>query len=90
MVCLALFLEYHRRVLSGKLRGLSKEDARRRLVPSLTTLLGLVSHVAAVGPAGPFGPRRAPSSQIRPVRMPTCGTTGIRDARSWTILSDYD
>jgi Protein of unknown function (DUF664) len=42
------FLEYHRRVLVGKLRGLSEEDARRRLVPSPTTLLGLVSHAAAV------------------------------------------
>jgi hypothetical protein len=42
------FLEYHRRVISGKLRGLSEEDARRRLVPSLTTLIGLVSHAAAV------------------------------------------
>jgi hypothetical protein len=42
------FLEYHRRVLSGKLRGLSEEDARRRLVPSLTTMLGVVSHAAAV------------------------------------------
>jgi Protein of unknown function (DUF664) len=42
------FLEYHRRVLGGKLRGLSEEDARRRLVPSLTTMLGLVSHAAAV------------------------------------------
>lgn len=41
-------LEYHRRVLSGKLRGLSEEDARRRLVPSLTTMLGLVSHGASV------------------------------------------
>ena len=35
-------------MLSGKLRGLSEEDARRRLVPSLTTMLGLVSHAAAV------------------------------------------
>ncbi len=35
-------------MLSGKLRGLSEEDARRRLVPSLTTLLGLVSHATAV------------------------------------------
>jgi len=42
------FLEYHRRVIGGKLRGLSEEDARRRLVPSLTTPLGLVSHAAAV------------------------------------------
>ena len=43
-----MFLEYHREALSGKLRGLSEEGARRRLVPSLTTLLGLVSHAAAV------------------------------------------
>jgi len=42
------FLEYHRRALGGKLRGLSEEGARRRLVPSLTTMLGLVSHAAAV------------------------------------------
>ena len=42
------FLEYHRRVISGKLRGLSEEDVRRRLVPSSTTLLGLVNHAAAV------------------------------------------
>jgi uncharacterized damage-inducible protein DinB len=42
------FLEYHRRALGGKLRGLSEEDARRRLVPSLTTMIGLVSHAAAV------------------------------------------
>ncbi|HEY5394409.1 MAG TPA: DinB family protein [Trebonia sp.] len=42
------FLEYHREALSGKLRGLSEQDARRRLVPSLTTMIGLVSHAAAV------------------------------------------
>jgi hypothetical protein len=45
---LEMFLEYHREALGGKLRGLSEEDARRRLVPSLTTMLGLVSHAAAV------------------------------------------
>jgi hypothetical protein len=45
---LEMFLDYHRGALSGKLRGLSEEEARRRLVPSLTTLLGLISHAAAV------------------------------------------
>ena len=42
------FLEYHRRVVIEKLRGLSEDNARRRLVPSLTTPLGLVKHAAAV------------------------------------------
>ncbi|WP_163506133.1 DinB family protein [Fodinicola acaciae] len=42
------FLDYHRDVLSGKLRGLSEADVRRRLVPSRTTLIGLVKHAAAV------------------------------------------
>jgi hypothetical protein len=42
------FLEYHRQVVAGKLRGLPEEDARRHLVPSLTTPIGLVKHAAAV------------------------------------------
>jgi len=42
------FLEYHRAVLVGKLRGLSEADVRRRLVPSRTTLIGLVQHVIGV------------------------------------------
>lgn len=42
------FLEYHRRVVSGKLSGLSEPDARRHLVPSATTPIGLVKHAAAV------------------------------------------
>jgi hypothetical protein len=42
------FLEYHRRVVGEKVRGLSEDDARERLVPSLTTPIGLVKHAAAV------------------------------------------
>lgn len=42
------FLDYHRDALAGKVRDLSEQDARRRLVPSLTTLIGLVKHAAAV------------------------------------------
>lgn len=45
---LEAFVDYYRRVLTGKLRGLSEGDARRRLVPSPTTLIGLVKHAAAV------------------------------------------
>jgi hypothetical protein len=45
---LEAFVDYHRRVFTGKFRGLSEQDARRRLVPSLTTPIGLVKHLAAV------------------------------------------
>lgn len=42
------FLDYHRHHLKRRLDGLSEEQARRQLVPSLTTLIGLVKHLAAV------------------------------------------
>ena len=45
---LEAFLDAYREVIAGKLKGLSEEDARRRLVPSRTTLIGLVKHAAAV------------------------------------------
>lgn len=45
---LEAFADYHRQVLVGKLRGLSEDDARRCLVPSGTTLIGLVKHACAV------------------------------------------
>ncbi|MFI6258959.1 DinB family protein [Micromonospora zamorensis] len=42
------FLDFHRAVLLRKLRGLADADARRRLVPSATTLAGLVKHLTMV------------------------------------------
>jgi hypothetical protein len=45
---LGAFLDFHRSVLVRKVSGLSEEDARRRLVPSMTTLAGLVKHVIGV------------------------------------------
>jgi hypothetical protein len=42
------FLAQHRAELNGCLDGLSEEQARRSLVPSRTTLLGLVKHVTFV------------------------------------------
>jgi hypothetical protein len=45
---LEAFLDDNRAELAGALTGLTEEQARRRLVPSLTTLLGLVKHAAWV------------------------------------------
>ncbi|WP_347110134.1 DinB family protein [Paenarthrobacter sp. S56] len=42
------FLDEHRRALNASLDGLTEEQVRRRLVPSRTTLLGLVKHVTFV------------------------------------------
>jgi hypothetical protein len=42
------FVDHHRRNLHDSLDGLTEEEARRRLVPSLTTLLGLVKHATFV------------------------------------------
>ena len=42
------FLDEHRRALHDCLDGLTEEQARRSLVPSRTTLLGLVKHATFV------------------------------------------
>ena len=42
------FLDEHREALRGCLDGLTEEQARRSLVPSRTTLLGLVRHATFV------------------------------------------
>jgi hypothetical protein len=42
------FLDDHRADLGACLDGLTEEQARRRLVPSNTTLLGLVKHATVV------------------------------------------
>ncbi|WP_203997078.1 DinB family protein [Micromonospora lutea] len=47
-VMLDAFLDFHRFVLLRKLQGISDADAARRLVPSATTLAGLVKHLTMV------------------------------------------
>src|SRR5579863_6239354 len=42
------FIDEHRRALNRCLDGLTEEQARRSLVPSRTTLLGLVKHATFV------------------------------------------
>lgn len=45
---LETFLDFYRDVVVRKVRGLSDEDARRQLVPSATTLAGLLKHLRRV------------------------------------------
>lgn len=45
---LSSMIDEHRRRLAGCLDGLTEAEARRRLVPSKTTLLGLVKHATFV------------------------------------------
>jgi uncharacterized damage-inducible protein DinB len=45
---LSAFLDRYRETVIWKLDGLSKEEAGQRLVPSATTLLGIVKHLAYV------------------------------------------
>ncbi|WP_245654483.1 DinB family protein [Streptomyces violens] len=45
---LEAFLDFHRSTLRGKVQGLADDAARRRLVPSETTLAGLVKHLTVV------------------------------------------
>jgi uncharacterized damage-inducible protein DinB len=45
---LEVFLDLYREVVRRKLTGLSDDQARQRLVPSQTTLAGLIKHLAAV------------------------------------------
>jgi uncharacterized damage-inducible protein DinB len=45
---LEAFLDLHRGVLVRKVSGISEEDSRRRRVPSMTTLAGLVKHMIGV------------------------------------------
>jgi hypothetical protein len=47
-VQLEVFLDEHRAALNDCLDGLTEEQARRSLVPSRTTLLGLVKHATFV------------------------------------------
>jgi hypothetical protein len=75
---LEAFLDAYRDEISGILRGLSEDQARRRLVPSLTTPIGLVKHAAAVERNWYFHTlARIPREQI------TGNSTG--DDASWEV-----
>ncbi|TDP93650.1 DinB family protein [Labedaea rhizosphaerae] len=66
---LATFLDYYRTEVVRKARGVSEQDARRRLVPSLTTIGGLVKHLTVVEES--WFLRRMGARDDLPPRMPT-------------------
>ena len=73
---LTRWLDYHRGVLVWKLNGVTDEDLRRPMVPTGTSLLGLVKHLAYVerwwfqevfaGQAFGYPDGYDPESQFRP------------------------
>lgn len=67
---LATFLDYYRTEIVRKARGVSEEDARRELVPSLTTLGGLVKHLTLVEESW-FLRRMGGREEDLPPRIPT-------------------
>jgi hypothetical protein len=77
------FLDFHRGVVVGKVRGLSRDDARRRLVPSLTTPAGIVKHLTVVERYW-FGVLLGDQERAVP------GTGTGHGDESWTIDSHVD
>ena len=77
------FLDEHREALRACLDGLTEEQARRRLVPSETTLLGLVKHATFVEKVWfdeAISQRTEPRSASRP--HPTTRSSCTRRTRS--------
>src|ERR1700759_3947766 len=76
------FVEEYRRLIVRALDGLTEEQARRRLVPSATTVLGLVKNVTWMqrGPRPGPGPRRLlPPPRRRPRQLGRGGLSlGVR------------
>jgi hypothetical protein len=64
------FLEYHRRVVGEKLRGLSEEDARRHLVPSSARSRSRLWRILTTRPGG-----------VRCCTMPLMASSGAEPGR---------
>lgn len=78
---LEAFLDFHRGVLVRKVSGVPAEDARRRLVPSMTTLAGLVKHM--IGVERGWFERRLAQRSIEEIG----GNVG-GGAESWVLADD--
>jgi hypothetical protein len=78
---LEAFLDFHRGVVVRKLSGVSGADARRRLVPSQTTLIGIVRHLAGV--ESDWFERRLGGADV-----PRRTGTGNAPDESWSVGED--
>ncbi len=75
------FVEYYRDLVGSKLRGLSEEDLRRRLVPSLTTLIGMVRHLTMVE-------RNWFQHRLAGIPWDRIGGMAANQAESWHVGAD--
>jgi hypothetical protein len=74
---LEAFLDHQREEVKAKVRGLCDDDARRRLVPSATTLAGLLKHLQRVE-ASWFQHRldQVPAEELPPLQWLADGPDG--------------
>ncbi|WP_101832362.1 DinB family protein [Frankia canadensis] len=92
---LEAFLDFHRDVVVHKARGVGDADARRRLLPSRTTLAGLLRHLTVVEQTWFHPLAAAPAPQTAPAG----NAAAAEEDTSWDIaeattldslLADYD
>ncbi|MEV0562382.1 DinB family protein [Dactylosporangium sp. NPDC050588] len=86
---LETFLDLYRDIVVRKVSGLSTVDASRRLVPSRTTLAGLVRHLTGVEREwfhGVLGGRPAPGGdRASPAAQGTSGVAQDGSSDSWDV-----
>jgi hypothetical protein len=78
-------IDGYRSALHDSLDGLTEEEARRRLVPSATTLLGLVKHVTFV--EGVWFDQAVTGRSYEDIGIPRSVDASFRLRRSDTIAS---
>lgn len=89
------FLDHHRAAMCNKVRGVSDEDAVRRLVPSETTLAGLLKHLIRVEVSW-FQHRLAglPADELPALRWTADDPNGdfrlVHGEAVLTLLTDYE
>ena len=88
-----VFIDEQRVAMEASLEGLTDEQARRHLVTSRTTLLGLVKHATFVEPTSSapmtplLAPLPAPLLPLRPIIKSLCRRSGVVPVQSLASLA---